>query len=37
MKNCRNGVREPTFKGNECRCFIYGYTTDIELIVNCNL
>ncbi|MGG6460462.1 MAG: hypothetical protein ACM3JQ_03435 [Candidatus Eiseniibacteriota bacterium] len=27
-KNCRNGVLERTFKGNEFRCFVCGYTTE---------
>jgi hypothetical protein len=30
-KNCRRGILEPTFKGNEFRCFVCGYDTEVNL------
>jgi hypothetical protein len=30
-KKCRKGVVGPTFNGNEFRCFVCGYVTDLSL------
>ena len=31
-KKCKKGVLEPTFKGEEMRCFLCGYTTTFSLM-----
>jgi hypothetical protein len=30
-KKCRKGVLEPTFNSNEMRCFLCGWTIELEL------